>query len=47
MDAKFNVIEMEPRKGDPAIAIADTSLFESLFVWRPKLSLIDMVRNSI
>ena len=47
MDAKFDVIEMEPRKGDPAIAIADTNLFESLFEWRPKLSLIDMVRTSI
>lgn len=47
MNMKTEVIEMGRRNGDPAIAIADTSLFESLFEWRPKFSLMDMVRTSI
>jgi UDP-glucose 4-epimerase len=47
MNFLSEVLEMEPRKGDPATVIADTTLFNNLFDWRPLRTLTDMVESSI
>jgi UDP-glucose 4-epimerase len=47
MNSNLQVLELDPRKGDPAMVIADTTMFKSLFTWHPKRSLDDMVKSSI
>lgn len=47
MNSELEVQELPPRQGDPATVIADTSLFESLFVQRPWRNLEEMVKSSV